>query len=280
MRRKQKVVAIITSILILSSLGVYWLKESGVFATASAHVIAIDKVASDKVDAPTGSVIYVILTNESNSGKETWNVNSSSFEVVSNRSSVYSEVSSSFPGPGTPTAIPVGVGQHRMLELSFQLPINQNPVRLVYNDRTIETKTAVVVPSVSSGVSRFDDVTYVKATGRGNYEIGIIANALVLNTTYPYFSGGDRVSYTFFSGDRVTVAIELQYYKQPTDPARIMASSVTNSDGFRIVSLKPVLPVAMNGWGSRAEIQVTLLAPNESYSGGLHFVVGFTSSTP
>ncbi len=268
------------SILILSSLGVYWLRESGGIATTSPHVITIDKVAIDKVDAPRGSVIYVILTNESNSGKETWSVNSTYFEVVSNRSSVYSEISSSFPGSGIPTAIPVGVGQHRMLELSFRLPINQNPVQFVYNDQRIKTRTAIVVSSASGWVSKFGDVTYVQKTGRGNYEIGIIACSLVLNTTYPSFPGGDRVSYTFFSGDRVTVAIELEYYKQPTDPARIMASSVTNTDGFRIVSLKPSLPVTMTGWGSRAEIQVTLLAPNKSYSGGPHFVVGFNASTP
>ncbi len=248
--------------------------------TASTHKVAIDKVAVDKADAPEGSSIYVILTNASNSGKETWNVNSTSFEVVSNRSSAYPEVSSSFPGSGFPTAIPVGVGQHRMIELSFQLPINENPVQLVYNDQRTRTKTAAAVPPVSGWVSRFDDVTYVKATGPGNYEIGIIANALVLNTTYVSFPAAERVSYTFFSGDRVTVAIELQYYKQPTDPARIMASSVTSTDGFTVVSVKPALPVTMTGWGSRAEIQVTLLAPDKSYSGGLHFEVGFNSSTP
>ncbi len=278
LRRNQKVVAIIVSILILSSLGAYyWLRESDGIATSSVHVIAIDKVAINRVDAPTGSVIYVILTYELNSGKETWNVNSTSFEVVSNRSSTYAEVSASLPGTNSPIAIPVG--QHRMIELLFQLPINQSPVQLIYNDQTIRTKTAIAVPSASGWVSKFNDISDVTKTGNGNYVIGIVAYALVLNTSYPSFKG-ERVSYAFFTGDRVTVGIVLEYYKQPADPASIMVSSVTNTDGFSVVSMKPSLPVTMTGWGSRAEIQVTVLAPNESYSGGVHFVVGFNSSTP
>ncbi len=279
MSRNRKVVAIIVSVLIISGLGAYWLLASGSVATTSTHLIAIDKVAIDLVDAPTGSVDYVILTNESNSGKETWHVNSTSFEVVSNRSSVYMTSGTNSPsGSNGPTAIPAG--QRRMIELLFQLPIGQSPVQLIYNDQTIGTKTAIAVPTASGWLSKFNFISDVTKTGSGNYVIGIIAYAIVLNTTYPSFPGGDRIQYTFLTGDRFTVGIQLQYYKQPADPASIMVTSVANSDGFTVVSVKPSLPVTMTGWGSKATIAVTLLAPNESYSGGLHFVVGFQSSTP
>ena len=107
---------------------------------------------------------------------------------------------------------------------------------------------------------------------------GIIVYAIVLNTTYESYTG-DHIWYRFFTDDRVTVGIEVQYFKQPPDPESITISSVTNTDGFSVVSVKPGVPVTMTGWGSKAEIQVTLLTPPRGYSGGVHFVVGFGSPT-
>jgi hypothetical protein len=71
----------------------------------------------------------------------------------------------------------------------------------------------------------------------------------------------------------------VQYFKQPPDPQSITISSVTNTDGFSVVSINPSMPVTMTGWGSKAEIQVTMLPPAKGYSGGVHFVVEFGSPT-
>ena len=165
-----------------------------------------------------------------------------------------------------------------MMELFFQLPKSQKPVQVIYADQSTKTKAAIAVPPVSSWVSKFNSINDVTKEGSGNYVTGIIVYAVVLNTTYGSFTG-DHIWYRFFTGNRVTVGIEVQYFKQPLDPESITISSVTNTDGFSVVSVEPSVPVTMTGWGSKAEIQVTLLTPPQGYSGGVHFVVGFGSST-
>ncbi|MDV3293053.1 MAG: DUF4352 domain-containing protein [Nitrososphaerales archaeon] len=277
MRENRKVAAFIISVLILSALGVYLVQGSGGNPTANTHVISIDKVAIDQVDSPAGATIYMIFTNELNSGSETWYLNSTSFQVMSNASLTYSGTSAPFSGTNGSAA--VRAGQSKSVQLFFQLPKDQRPVRLLYGDQTTKTRSDLALPSPSSRVSKFNLISDVTKVGSGKYVAGIIGYTLALNSTYASFIG-DYVSYRSFSGDRLAVSITLQYYKQPSDPESIMVSSVTNTDGFSVVSVNPSLPVTMTGWGSKAAIQVTVLVPNESYSGGLHFVVGFNSSTP
>ncbi len=279
MGRNRRVAAFIASILVVSVLGAYWLQQRSSApppATDTTHATAVYKVAIDQADAPSAETIYVIFTNESNSGSATWNVNSTSFEAVSNTSSTYSVISPPFSDTVNQTAVPAG--GHRSMELFFQVPTSQKPVQLIYTDQSTRAKTVIVVPPVSSWVSKFNALSEVMKKGSGNYVTGIIVYAVVLNTTYGSFIG-DHIWYRFFTGDRVTVGIEVQYFKQPPDPQSITISSVTNTDGFSVVSINPSMPVTMTGWGSKAEIQVTMLPPAKGYSGGVHFVVEFGSPT-
>jgi uncharacterized protein DUF4352 len=291
MNGNRRAAALVVAIMIISALGLVLVREANA-PLASPHMIAIEKVAIDQVDAKAGSMVYVVVTNESNLGKENWNVNSASFQVVSNTSSTYSEVSTSVSAANV--AIAIAPGQHRAMNLAFQLPGDQHPAQLVYDDQAAKAEKTILVPSASGWISKFNDFTNVAKTGNGSYVSGVVAFANVLNTTYPSFTpNSEAVSFSFFTGDRVTVGIELLYYKQPPDPASITVNSVTSTDGFQVVGIRssatsingittvtasPGLPVTLTGWGSRAEILVTFLAPDRSYSGGVHFEIGFNSS--
>jgi hypothetical protein len=278
LNRVRRIAALLVVGLIATGFGAFYVWGSFGLISGSnfpSRFVSIDKVALDSVDPPSGSSIYIVFTNETNAGGQPWVVNFTTFEAVSNTSSTYSEIQVPFSGINSSASIPAG--KSTTLQLSFQMPSNQRPVKLIYKDSATGTNTSVDVPVPTSWVSKFTDISDVVKVGTGNYVVGIIAYAVLLNTTYASSSGDGRAVYRFFTGQKVTVGIEVEYYKSPSAPQNITINSINGTDGFKVISVEPTLPVQMTGWGSRAEVQVTFAAPAMSYDKGIHFEVGFTA---
>lgn len=264
--------------------------------SASAKLsVEVAKVWSDKVDAPSGMIYYLLDVNASNQGTETWHFNPSFFDLISNESGVYSAAANY-------TALPVlGVsdiasGQHAIGELVFELPANQGPLSLDYKDSMNGIViSASSVPSVTGIATKFDPSVHYSFNGTSaSSAIATWAGITNQSNALTFFGeepGYRNYGFVFFTGQRIYVTFSFYYYKFPYDPNTIAVRAITSDDGYEISNVLAwsgytgipgsnvghPLPAYLTGYG--AEVSVTLLAtvPAGQPSGVLHFTVQWSS---
>ena len=273
--RKVRLTLVAVAVILLTSASILALD----FTQKASPEIQIAKVWSDRVDAPSGMLYYLVDVNASNISPTVWHLDPSLFAVTSNASLTY---------PSTvcynETALlgksDIAPGQHVTGEVAFEMPANQQPSKLNYAD-SVRGITIVVydIPPVSGVATRFDPHVHYLLNGTS------WANTITTVATI----ANDSRSYVFFTGQKIYVSFAFYYYKRPIDPSTIAITSVTNDDGFPVSGVQAMttshafvvtnayspLPIAMTGYGSNAVVVLLVTVPPGRQFGVLHFTVQF-----
>ena len=250
-------------------------------STQAARVsLKIVRVALDQVDAPPGRSFYLLELNVSDSGPAPWEFNPRFLQVVGNDSNVYS-TDSSYNETTLMEGLNITEGRYGVGQVAFRLPGGEAPSRLRYNDPESGISLDVdSVPRVSAVASRFElnarltingwavsaeGWTAKTVNGTDRWVSSIVVDGLIQNN-----------SLVFFTGQKVAVDFWFEYLKQPVDPSTIMVTTVTNDDGFQVVSSQPSLPLILTGWGSQTGLVMVLTIPPGQHSGRLSFSTQFS----
>jgi hypothetical protein len=248
--------------------------------------IQITKVLLDRVDAPTGSTLYLLELNASNPGPTTWRFDPAFLEVSSNASHVY-KPESNYNATSVLGVIDLPRRSSKVGLVAFGLPKDEVPSHLRYLDPSTGLRFDVgAVPRQSSVASRFNFEVHLtvnglpvdsdgwtvngcpqtSSNGTGPWVCSIIANGLIRND-----------SLIFFTGQKIQVDLWFEYLKLPRDPMAIILESFAGDGVFPIVRSQPSLPVVMTGWGSQAGLVVWLEVPAGQHSGTLNLSVRFSA---
>jgi hypothetical protein len=127
---------------------------------SSSHVVRVQSVVSDAVDAPAGHTDYLLTVNATNEASSPWQFSPSLLRVTSNASQTYSpdsayNVTTLLGGSDlAPGASARGV-------VVFQLPIHESPAKVEYGGAS----PASVVPSASAYALRFSVSVQITVNG-------------------------------------------------------------------------------------------------------------------
>jgi hypothetical protein len=233
-----------------------------------------------------GSSYYIIQLNVSNSGQEDWPFNPGFLKLESNSTRAYF-ADANF------SAVPV-IGQQIVKAgssvagiVAFNLPGDQVPSSLSYDDQTSGVHLALAVPGPSGVASRFPINVRIAANGDPVASGGWTVTDY--NQTDPWLSSlilngvVENNSLTFFTGQTMRVNIWFEYLKKPSDPNALRLVSVaSDNDGFQVVGVQPLPPVTVTGWGGytgQGGVDVFLKVPPGVHTGSLMFSLEFVAGT-
>lgn len=231
---------------------------------------------------------YYLSINATYSGNVTWEFNPIHFKLMSSTSNVYSAIlgpdqSLLFyyfchclpPGIRIVQAADLSKGQHAAGQIIFKLPLGQTPAKLDYNEPLASISIEVTVPQVSTWISGPWFCCGTLYTFQG-------AGTLTVQALYP----GETNPVAYYTGDTITIPVEVVYFNATSDPLSITISQIADTDaGFTISSAQPALPITVPGAGPccsilpgrGVDVSVNLKAPSFSYTGAVHLTIIVTS---
>lgn len=229
---------------------------------SNAQSVKVTQVAEDD-SAPAGTTFYLLTIDASYSGTGSWDFNPLFLQLVSINSSVYS-LTFSLSFKNLISAVTLSNGQHTSGQVVFQLPSDQKPAKLDYNDNINNIKVEVAtIPAVSSWVSQFLVVDVNSTTPNG---ITVDTLATVQNDSIYYYTG-----------ERVAIQVAIFYVPFVGEPSQITLASITNSNGLSMSSTQPMLPTTVSGGTQETDVTVFMVAPSQSFSGDVHLNLQFST---
>ncbi|HEY6282698.1 MAG TPA: hypothetical protein VIW22_02100 [Nitrososphaerales archaeon] len=231
--------------------------------------IKVTKVYLDRVDAPSGMSYYLMDVNASNTAPTAWHFDASFLAATSNSSTKFAS-NGSYNGTALLGVADIAPKQHLVGKVAFEMPANQGPTKLSYDDSKGGVTLQVTnVPAVSAVASLFNYNTHIIVNGTGPTVQGqgwgfgsLIMNGVIENNTL-----------VFFSGEKVQVNLWFEYLKRPVDPATITIQSVTAGSGFQVLGADKPVPFTMTGWGSQAGIVLLLKVLQGQHTGNIDLSV-------
>jgi len=203
---------------------------------------------------------YILNVDASFSGRGTWDVSPTSFELVSAASTVFTlSLGNLITGMTSPlTPVVLASGQHAVGQLAFQIPTGQTPAKLEYLNQSASINVSSQgMPSVSSYVCKTPDPQVSLSAPSASdsqvaYEQSIYPNAFA---NPPYYVSGDSLTYTILAS---------QTYSLRNSQNLSVTAISTNSSGVAIFGTSPVLPAILSSalYGQGRLVNVTVSTPS------------------
>lgn len=231
--------------------------------------IKVTKLYLDQLDSPKGMSFYLMDLNASNMATTAWHFDPSLLTIMSNSSATFHS-NLHYNETSLLGSSDIASGGHLVGKVAFEMPANQSPVKLNYDDskRGVALE-ALTVPPVSALASLFNYNAHIDVNGTGPVVQGegwgfgsMILNGVIENNTL-----------VFFTGQKVQVNLWFEYLKRPVDPATITIQSVTAGNGFQILNVDRPVPFTMSGWGAQAGLVLLLMIPPGQHTGNIDFSV-------
>lgn len=142
-------------------------------------------------------------------------------------------------------------------QVSFKLPKDEVPLRLIYEDKLKDIRLEVMdVPPPSRQVSW---IFFAETKVQSEYSI-IWASASIKTP-----------GTAFYSGEKIEVELSIKYSRIVGSPAIITITSIT-VDMFEIVETDPKLPITLKD-GEEVVVKIILRVPEEGYKGNLKITI-------
>jgi Domain of unknown function (DUF4352) len=223
----------------------------------------VTKAIADPPDSTSSVLVYIYAFTVTDNSVSNLDVNTFDFQLVGTSNTVYHST-----GGGASQILAIDVFQPITLnpqqkssgQVAFAVPKTDKPLKLEFMFGT--NNIFVPVPAPVANVSW---ITQWNSNVTGS----AAAEVYLQYITPQNFTATATLGY-YYSGDIIALKLTFTYLPGYFGNSIFRVTSISASDGFKVVGISPTLPV--NVGSSGADVMVYLLTPATSFNGTLNII--------
>lgn len=222
---------------------------------AEVYSLIITEVILDKV-SEEGYNYYIMMLEAKYLGEKSWSFSPIYINLLSNAGYKYGSTHT-LAERQIISSMDLGKGESTKGQISFKLPKNEKPAKLIYDDTLTGIKLEVTnIPEPTKEVSC---IYFAEVDTQSKYSFISAFASIKTSGTY------------FYSGEIIKVDVEVSYSRWIDNPETIQIKSIT-VEGFEITKIDPKLPIELRD-KEEVTISLELKVSQEGYKGNIKLTI-------